>query len=219
MGERCANTWVCLAITFIGISITLVGIICWREFILKDKETDTRITRENLIKYYPTIYGIYTTNISYEQILLKGANRLTPTTGYFNPNKNCSFDCVPNGGKRISEPNYNRARVYNHACCQSTRIFTTHQFFTNIDGVVREIVQFNDSLLLIYMPQVFFQEECRQAIHCTGCICHYIAQATSAVVYKSGYTSATARYISQLEIDLFYLHGCCKCINLSKRAP
>ncbi|XP_052080976.1 uncharacterized protein LOC127718916 isoform X2 [Mytilus californianus] len=133
MGERCANTWVCLAITFIGISITLVGIICWREFI--------------------------------------------------------------------------------------TRIFTTHQFFTNIDGVVREIVQFNDSLLLIYMPQVFFQEECRQAIHCTGCICHYIAQATSAVVYKSGYTSATARYISQLEIDLFYLHGCCKCINLSKRAP
>ena len=82
-------------------------------FRLKEKETDTRITRENLIKYYPTIYGIYTTNISYEEILLKGAKRLTPTNEYFNSNKNCSFKCVTNVVGRAPKSDNNRAGVYN----------------------------------------------------------------------------------------------------------
>lgn len=214
MGDRCANIWVCLAITFIGISLALVGIICWREFLLKEKETDTRITRENLIKYYPTIYGIYTTNSSYEEILLKGAKRLTPTNEYFNSNKNCSFKCVTNEVGRAPKSDNNRAGVYNHGCCQSKRAIESPASYLNIYGITRQIVQFNDTQQMIYMPQVFWKEECSQVKHCTGCRCHYIDQATSAVVYKTGYTSATAIYISHLEIDIFYLHGCCKCINV-----
>ena len=39
-------------------------------------------------------------------------------------------------------------------------------------------------------------------------------ELVTAIVYKPGYTKDTANEMDHVEIDFFYLPGCCKCVNV-----
>jgi hypothetical protein len=39
-------------------------------------------------------------------------------------------------------------------------------------------------------------------------------ELVTAVVYKPGYNKDTANNMDHVEIDFFYLPGCCKCVNV-----
>lgn len=214
MGDSCCGRiWVGVAFTFIATTFVLVGIICYRELIFHKETKDTRITRENLIKFYPSIFSI--DSEKYEQILLDGARKRTPTTDRFQTEYECNFNCTKKleGTSRKKRQSSN---LHNHACCQSFPVILAPTFWNSISNGLRELVQFNNTHLGYPLLQIFFQEQCSQAIGCTGCTCEYVDQATTAVVYKVGYSSRTATDMSHLEIDLFYLHGCCKCFNLNQ---
>ncbi|XP_063412050.1 uncharacterized protein LOC134694875 [Mytilus trossulus] len=211
----CGRIWVGVAFTFIATTFVLVGVICYREFIFHKETEDTKITRENLIKFYPSIFSIDSTR--YEQILLDGARKRTPTKERFPTENECSFRCNNTlagvGRKKRQDMPSN---LHNHGCCQSFPVIRAPHFWDSISNGLREIVQFNDTYSEYPLLQIFFQEQCSQAIGCTGCTCEYVEQATTAVVYKIGYSSTTATYMSHLEIDVFYLHGCCKCFNFNQ---
>ncbi|CAG2234566.1 unnamed protein product [Mytilus edulis] len=180
----CGRIWVGVAFTFIATTFVLVGVICYREFIFHKETEDTKITRENLIKFYPSIFSIDSSR--YEQILLDGARKRTPTKERFQTENECSFNCnntlTGPGRKKLETPPSN---LHNHGCCRSFPVIQAPPFWDSISNGLREIVQFNDTNSGYPLLQIFFQEQCSQAIGCTGCTCEYVEQATTAVVYKA----------------------------------
>lgn len=52
-----------------------------------------------------------------------------------------------------------------------------------------------------------------QASGCTGCRCMHEQALQSAVVIKQPIPPSLADEIDDLEIELFYFDGCCKCEN------
>lgn len=207
MKPVCNSIHIFVTVCFVVISLSLVGIICWREFIVHKQ--DTRITRENLIKYYPTIFGQYSKYYPYKKVLLDTAGRRKMTNTSFNRAYACSYGCDKTTGGRKR-----RSTELNHACCQSRPTIVAPTTYVSKFNGLRELVQFNNTGTGFPILQVFLQEICSQANDCTGCTCTYLYQITSAVVYRFGFSSATATDMSHLEVDLFELQGCCKCINV-----
>jgi hypothetical protein len=63
--------------------------------------------------------------------------------------------------------------------------------------------------MFIFFISIFFCFS--QASGCTGCRCMHEQALSSAVVIKQSIPPALADDIEDLEIELFYFNGCCKC--------
>ncbi|XP_052080973.1 uncharacterized protein LOC127718915 [Mytilus californianus] len=215
MEPKCDKIFTGLTAFFTLTTIAAVGVLVWRELFVHRTtiintttiNVDTNITKDNLIKRFPAIFKMYENRINFQNLVLQGAIFLQPVNQTFDDGKNCSFSCNNYNGTTLKRQKRATTNDVYHACCVSNVNFISPDKMHNILMVQKDLVHLNK------FRQVFKNDNCSQAVGCTGCTCMHQMDLVTAVVYKPGFNKNNADSIDQMEIDLFYMPGCCKCVN------
>ncbi|CAC5408341.1 unnamed protein product [Mytilus coruscus] len=186
----------------------------WKKLLTSRKFTT--ITKENLQKYFPGYFRTPSEQLEYERLILYGSkNKIPVSTQSMAPyNYHCNVDCRRRYGpfhnmrfKRQARGGSGNNDDFMHACCVTNVFFETPDLKPSVNGDNRNLLH------LPGMRQVFKVENCSQAAGCTGCRCMHEQSLASAVVIKKPIPPSLADEIDDLEIELFYFSGCCKCVN------
>ena len=78
---------------------------------------DTQLTKENLIRLYPSIFHIYQTQYNLEDLVVQGYNTFSKVNQTFDDGNKCSFSCTK--GSTIGRRKRATSNDVYHACCVS----------------------------------------------------------------------------------------------------
>ncbi|XP_060084369.1 uncharacterized protein LOC132563644 [Ylistrum balloti] len=98
-----------------------------------------------------------------------------------------------------------------HGCCVSNFYHISPKTLRTIEGHSRTLIQLTNT------RQLFQVENCSQAIGCDGCTCMTQQVLTTAVVLKTDLEYTAKTTMDDLEIQMFYFDGCCKCLNVGSK--